>query len=131
MIEKVTDWLYNQERMQRRPEATAKLLVLVCNLYRRRIPWPTRPAVAQALGVSMPLIDVAISQRRAQKLIEVVIETKQGHVKQRASVITEKYIEPCAELLKVVEDAEKEEARIKRRKPKHEIAVCPCVVEDI
>ena len=111
----MTEWLYGRERMQRRPEATAKVLCLVCALHRDRRPWPTRPAVAKALDVSMPLVDVAISQRRADGLLTVVIETKQGHVKQRASVITEKFIKPCEELFKIYRDAEKAEKKLLRK----------------
>ena len=110
----VTDWLYGRERMQRRPEATAKLLILAVKLHKTHTPWPTRPAVAKHLGVSMPLVDVAISQRRAAGLLDLVIETTRGFNKQRQSVITHRYIEPCEELIKLVEKAEREERRIKR-----------------
>jgi hypothetical protein len=115
VINGITDWLYGRERMQRRPEATAKVLWLVCTLHKERIPWPTRPAVSNHLGVSMPLVDVAISQRRADGLLTVVIETKRGHVKQRASVVTDKYIEPSEELFKVFRDAEKAQKKILRK----------------
>jgi len=103
-ITAVTEWLQSRERTQRRPEATAKLLILAVKLYRTRTPWPTRPAIAEHLGVSLPLVDVAISQRRAEGLIKVVIETTQGHVRQRKSVITHKFIEPCEELAQIVAD---------------------------
>ena len=105
-MQAVVEYLQSLEHSQRRPEATARLLVLVVKLYLARIPWPSRPVVAGHLGVSLPLVDVAISQRRAQKLIKVVIETVRGRVKRRDSVITHRYIEPCPELLRVVEGVE-------------------------
>ena len=115
VINEITEWLYGRKRMQRRPEATAKVLWLVCMLHKDRIPWPTRPAVSGHLGVSMPLVDVAISQRRADGLLTVVIETKRGHVKQRASVVTDKYIEPSEELFKIFRDAVKAEKKLLKR----------------
>jgi len=78
----------------------------------------------------MPLVDVAISQRRAQGIINVVIETRQGAVKQRASVVTDKFLEPSAELLAVVEAAERDEKNMKRREARRvakarEIEIAP------
>ena len=113
-INVVTDWLYGREKMQRRPEATAKLLILAVKLHRTRTPWPTRPAIAEHLGVSMPLVDVAVSQRRSEGLLDLVIETTRGFNRQRASVITHRYVEPCDELIKLVEKAERDERRMKR-----------------
>ena len=114
-INVVTDWLYSQERMQRRPEATAKLLILAVKLHKTHSPWPTRPAIAKHLGVSMPLVDVAVSQRRAQGLITLAIETTRGFNRQRVSVVTHRFVVPSDELIKLVEKAEREERRIKRR----------------
>jgi hypothetical protein len=102
-IEAVVDYLLSREHSQRKPVSTAKVLVLAVKLHKDHTPWPTRPAVAKHLDVSLPLVDTAISQRRAQNMIKVVIETTQGLVKQRQSVVTHKFIEPSDELIKVVE----------------------------
>jgi hypothetical protein len=106
VVEAVTDWLYSRETMQRRPEATAKVLVLAVKLHQIRQPWPTRPAVAEHLQVSLPLVDVAVNQRRASGLLKIAVATHKGNVKKRKSVITLRYLEPSAELIKVVEEAE-------------------------
>jgi hypothetical protein len=105
-IDAMVDFLLSREKSQRRPEASAKLLILVCKLHKDRTPWPTRPAVAKHLDVSLPLVDRAISQRRAQRLIKVVIETTQGFVKQRQSVITHRFIEPSEDLWTAYEKAQ-------------------------
>lgn len=129
----VTEWLFSRETMQRRPEATAKLLVLAVKLHQIRRPWPTRPAVAGHLGVSLPLVDVAISQRRASGLLKMVIETTRGHVKQRASVVTQRFLEPSDELIKVVEDAERESRKIalQAARAKAPPEPAPALIEEI
>lgn len=115
-VDAVVDYLQSFERTQRRPEATAKLLVLAVKLHQKHVPWPSRPAVAAHLDVSLPLVDVAISQRRAQGIIKVVIETTQGHVRKRPSVITHRYIEPSPSLVEAVEKAATPAAGRARRK---------------
>ena len=79
----VVDLLMSLEHSQRKPLATARLLVLAVKLY----------------------LVVAISQRRAQGLITVQIQTEMGKVKNRQSVVTHKYIEPCDRLVDAVKNA--------------------------
>lgn len=108
----VVEYLQSLEHSQRRPLATARLLVLAVKLHLIGQPWPTRPELAKHLGVSLPLVDVAISQRRAQGLITVVIEAKAGRVKGRQSTVTHRFIEPCPTLIAAVKSAER------RRQPR-------------
>jgi hypothetical protein len=110
----VVEYLLSLEHSQRKPQATARLLVLAVKLHLTRQPWPTRPELAKHLNVSLPLVDVAISQRRAQGLITVLIECKMGGVKGRQSTVTHKFIEPCATLIAAVKNAERRIARRSR-----------------
>lgn len=115
VAEQLAAYIQSIEQMQRLPTSTAKVLVLSVLLHRKNQPWPTRQEVADHLGVSRPLVDMVVSQRSATGHIEVLIETKQGFVARRPSVIRERYIKPSDEIIKVVTDAEKVEKNTKRR----------------
>ena len=104
-VQAVVNYLQLLEHSQRQPEATARLLVLVVKMHHTHTPWPTRGEVARHLGISMPLVDVAISQRQAQGLIRVVTKYAQGFVKRRGSVIMQKFVIPSPDLIAAVESA--------------------------
>ena len=115
VAEQLAAYIQSIEQMQRTPTGTAKVLVLSVLLHRKKQAWPTRQDVADHLGVSRPLVDMVVSQRSATGHIDVLVETKQGFVARRPSVIRERYIVPSDEIIKVVADAEKEEKNAKRR----------------
>ena len=111
----VADWLQAQENMQRKPEATAKVLILAVKLYKKNQPWPTRRQIADYLQVSLPLIDVALSQRQATGHIQVVLQVEEGNIQSRRSVITRRFLQPSPELIELVARLERDEKRAKRR----------------
>lgn len=105
VVEAVNNWLYTRGE-KRRPK-NALVLWLVVKLYQTRTPWPSARVIADHLGVSESLVNVTLSRRRhAEGMIAVVVETKYGQ--REWMVTTERHIEPCDELIKVVVDAEKE-----------------------
>lgn len=116
----VLEWIQSHEHMQRPPEVTAKILAFMVLLDDEQIYFPTRPVVAEHLGVSIPSIDVVLSQRQAMEHIQIVTEVERGFVKQRPSTIKRRRVIPVPEIVKVVHDALAEEARLRggrRRKP--------------
>lgn len=118
----LAEWLHSREQMQRRPEATAKVLILAVKLARANLPWPTRQEVAQHLGVSRPLVDMVLSQRTATSHLEVVIVTTMGNVAKRPSVRRERHVKPCDDIIKVVTNAERRERTTRRNVKLTEIA---------
>ena len=103
----IADWLKEREGPQRRPEQTAKVLALAVKLHLDGVrPWPIRRQVAAHTGVSLPQIDVVVSQRQANGDINVWTATVKGNInRSRESVITQKFIQPSQELLDVVKRA--------------------------
>lgn len=67
-----------RENLQRLPVGTAKVLILAAKLQEEGRPWPIRRAVADQLGVSLPLVDMVVSQRLATGDIELRIG-RDGH----------------------------------------------------
>lgn len=115
VAQQLAAYIQSIEQMQRTPIGTAKVLVLATLLHRKGEPWPTRQEAADHLGVSRPLVDMVVSQRSATGHIEVLIEVKSGYVARRPSVIRERHIRPSHEIIRVVEDAERDEKNTKRR----------------
>lgn len=103
---KLAAWLKEHEQMMRHPEATAKVMAFIILAYEKRLPFPPRPSLAEHIGVSVPNIDVVLSQRQGTRDIRIVSRLKKGNVQQRVSTITYRMVIPKnAEMIKVVQDA--------------------------
>lgn len=122
----IADWLKEREGPQRRPEQTARVLALAVKLHLAgQKPWPVRRQVAEHTGVSLPMLDVVMSQRQASKDITVWTATASGNIKKHESVITQRFIQPSDELIKIVQrdilqrtkDEKNAKRRERRRKP--------------
>jgi len=116
----IADWLQEREGPQRRPEQTARVLALAVKLHLDgRRPWPVRRQVSEHTGVSLPMIDVIMSQRQASQDITVWTTTVMGNVKKHESIITQRFIQPSDELINVVQRdilrRTKDEKNAKRR----------------
>lgn len=102
----LTTWLKEREQMQRPPEATARVLAFIILAHEKRLPFPTRPELAKHLGVSVPSIDVVLSQRQGTGDIRIVSRLKKGNVKQRVSTIKYRFVIPRnQEMIAVVQKA--------------------------
>jgi hypothetical protein len=100
----IADWLKDHEGPQRRPEQTARVLALAVKLYLDgQRPWPVRRQVSAHTGVSLPMLDVVMSQRQASKDITVWTSTISGNVRKHESVITQRFIQPSDELIQIVQ----------------------------
>jgi hypothetical protein len=116
-VRAVMTWLQEEEPIMRPPVATAKFLVFCVILHDAGEPFPPRRDVAQHLGVSIPLIDTALSQRQGTKHISIRLEFTQGNVRRRVSTVRHRMIEPCEELIRLVHQAEAEDRAAGRSKP--------------
>jgi hypothetical protein len=110
VVDQLTKLLRERGQTQRPPAATAKVLALIVKLndHRPPLPFPTRPVIAAHLDISVPTVDVVLSQRQATDDIKIVTETKKGNVANRPSTIKVRYIIPNPEIAKCVHDAEAE-----------------------
>lgn len=116
VVLKLTTWLKDREQMQRPPEATAKVLAFIILAYEKKLPFPTRPQLAEHLGISVPSVDVVLSQRQGTKDIRIVSRLKKGNVKQRVSTIKWRQVIPTnKEMIKIVFDARDEELATRAR----------------
>jgi len=100
----IADWLKEREGPQRRPEQTGRVLALAVRLHLDGgLPWPVRRQVSEHTGVSLPMIDVVISQRQASGDLKVDWGIRKGNVKKHQSVITDRFIRPSRELIDLVD----------------------------
>jgi hypothetical protein len=127
VVQKLVDWLKDREQMQRPPEATAKVLAFIILAYEKRLPFPTRPQLAAHLGISVPSVDVVLSQRQGTKDIRIVSRLKKGNVQQRVSTIKFRIVIPTnKEMIKLVlgaveEDRAAQAAMKPRRRRREEV----------
>jgi hypothetical protein len=111
----IADWLKDREGPQRRPEQTARVLALavVLHLHPDGIQcWPVRRQVSTHTGVSLPMLDVVMSQRQANGDISVWTTTVKGNInRSRESSITQKFVQPSKELIDLVKRARRNAQR--------------------
>lgn len=72
-VQTFAERIQRREQMQRSPVGTAKVLILAAKLQEEGRPWPTRREIADQLGVSLPLVDMVVSQRSATGDIDIRI----------------------------------------------------------
>lgn len=100
----IADWLVAREEAQRRPEQTARVLALAVKLHLDgQQPWPVRRQVSEHTGVSLPMLDVVMSQRQASGDITVWTATVSGNIKKHESIVTQRFIQPSDELIEIVQ----------------------------
>lgn len=115
----IANWLKDREGPQRRPEQTARILALAVRLHLDGVkPWPVRRQVSAHTGVSLPMLDVVMSQRQANGDISVWTATVKGNIRKHESVITQKFVQPSEELITLVTRALKPEPRRAAKRPK-------------
>lgn len=129
--EALADFLKERDGPQRHPIQTAKVLALAAALHLDGMrPWPIRKQIQEHTGVSLPMIDVVMSQRQASKDIRIWNITKRGNIKTRDSTITLKLVKPSPQILEAFEKARDQRAEansppkrsVKRQKSKESMA---------
>ena len=107
VVDAITDMLISDQGMLRPPEKSAKLLALIVELHKQHKPFPPREGVAEAIGASISTVDASLSTRLNEGYVTLRVETPEGNVRRRNSVVRERYLVPSKDLLRVVEKAEK------------------------
>lgn len=110
VVDAIIDMLIMDQGMLRPPEKAAKLLALIVELHKRKQPFPTRSEVAEAIGASVSTIDAALSTRLNEGYIKLRVETPEGNVQRRNSVVRLRYLEPSDQLMDVVSKAKRKRA---------------------
>lgn len=95
----IEHYLMEKFGMRKPPESAARLLALILELHAHGQPFPQRRLAAEAIGASVFGVDAALSVALARGLITTRLETIEGNVQQRLSVIRLKYYIPAPELL--------------------------------
>lgn len=102
-VAKVRDFLQTRYAIKRPPHATAALLVLVYELWKAAQPWPIRREAAEHIGMSVYGLDGALSVATARGLITLSMETIEGSVARRDSVVKLRYYTPTPLLRLAIE----------------------------
>jgi hypothetical protein len=107
VVDAIVDMLVADQGMLRPPEKAARLLAFIVELYKAHRPFPERAEVAEHIGASVSTIDAALSTRLNEGYIKLRVETPDGYVQRRNSVVRDRYYDPCPQLLDVVERAKR------------------------
>jgi len=70
-VDRLTSYLRGKSWSQRPANATARVLALMVRLWEERQPFPTRSAVADHVGVSVPTVDLVLRRQRTSDLMVV------------------------------------------------------------
>jgi len=70
-VDRLTAYLRGKSWSQRPANATARVLALMVRLWEERQPFPTRSAVADHVGVSVPTVDLVLRRQRTGDLMIV------------------------------------------------------------
>lgn len=95
----------DQQDVRRPPEKSAALLALSVELYKTNRPFPTRMAAALHLECSIFTVDAAISTRINEGYLTQVVETEEGNVSARGSIVRKRYYIPSKDVIDVAERA--------------------------
>ena len=94
----MVDWRRGRVPSQRPPRAHALQLAFVSFLKEDNRPFPPREVVAKHLGISIPSVDVFLSQAEDEGEITIERGYRPGNVKQRPSTIKVRWVIPSPEV---------------------------------
>ncbi len=99
LVDRLQAWLQTSYGMKRPPTTAAGVLALIIELHKNNTPFHTREAAASALQCSKFGVDAAINQAIARGLVQQKVETSEGHIQRRESVVRHRYYVPSSELI--------------------------------
>jgi hypothetical protein len=95
----IQDFITETYNSKRPPTVAATILGLIIELSHKRQPFPTRATVAEFANCSIFTVDSTISQCLQRGLITESVETVEGNVQKRESIIRHRYYTPTKRLL--------------------------------
>lgn len=109
VVDALQDMLAADSGSTKPPEQAARLLALLYELDKEKLPAPTREVMAQALGGSRSkyTVDAIISSKINEGYLDLAIETMAGNVQARSSTRKERYLIPSKRVLSVAKSADK------------------------
>lgn len=97
------DFLQARFGAKRPPYATADVLVLIYLLWKAGRPWPPRRQVAEHCNLNIYSLDGILSLATARGLINLSVETVEGNVAKRESVVKLRRYTPSPILIEAIE----------------------------
>lgn len=90
------------------PEQAARLMALLYELHKNKLPAPRREVMAQVIGgaKSKWTIDTTLYQKRAEGYLALVIETQIGHTQKRSGIRQVRFYTPSKRVLDIARLAE-------------------------
>lgn len=91
------------------PEQAARLMALLYELHKAKMPAPRREVMAQAIGgaKSKWTVDATLYQKRAEGYLDLVMETTVGHTQKRSGIRQVRYFVPSKRMLDIASRAER------------------------
>lgn len=109
VVDALQDMLMSDSGSTKPPEQAARLLALLYELDKEKLPAPTREVMAQALGGSKSkwTVDAIVSSKLNEGYLTLAIEIMEGNVKARSSTRKERYLIPSRRVLSVARSVDK------------------------
>lgn len=105
-VEAITEMLIEEQGILRPPVKAAHLLAIICKLHEQNRPFPKRGDVAQKIDAGVSTVDAALSTRLDEGYISVRVQTREGNVERRKSVVRDRFYDPSPKLMGVFKHSE-------------------------
>lgn len=94
----LADFLRAKRGADRPPHKAATLLALIVELHKRGLPFPSRQAVADAVGCSVQAVDYTLGVYLAEGWLDQAVGVREGNVAKFPSVVRDRFYVPSQEL---------------------------------
>lgn len=90
------------------PEQAARLMALIYELHKLKLPAPRREAMAAVIGGARSkwTVDTTLYQKRAEGYLDLVIETQIGNTQKRSGIRQVRFFIPSKRVLEIAKRAE-------------------------
>ena len=108
VVTAMEDMLQTDSGSLKPPEQAARLMALIYELHKLKMPAPRREVMAQVIGGARSkwTIDTTLYQKRAEGYLDLVIETQVGHTQKRSGIRQVRYFVPSKRVIDIAKRAE-------------------------
>ena len=108
VVAAMEDMLQTDSGSLKPPEQAARLMALIYELHKLKMPAPRREVMAQVIGGARSkwTIDTTLYQKRAEGYLDLVTETQIGNTQKRPGIKQIRYFVPSKRVIDIAKRAE-------------------------
>lgn len=108
VVAAMEDMLQTDSGSLKPPEQAARLMALLYELHKLKVPAPRREVMAAAIGGARSkwTVDSTLYQKRAEGYLKLVIETQIGNTQKRSGIRQVRFFVPSKRVLEIARSAE-------------------------